>query len=373
LPREDEFAEFADELSLTGAHSSVRPFTAEQLVACEKCKRSNAPTRMNCLYCGAQLPVDAETSELRRPVLKKLEEWEQGFSVVLLPRGARASFDTDEETHTAAIRELTGASVATSTEEIAEASLLLRLDAARLAEIIGARRALPLARAATIEEAELTRKRLEALSLNVEIFSDETLEKPHVRARALAFNEDALVCFPGLDAEPRSLLWTDIVLLVVGRIITKRVEVTEREAKLSTRSEIVDSREIVSDEAVLDIYASTKDAASFRIMADNFDYSCLGASKSLLARENFVALTKALCARAGGAILDEEFARMRGLLSSVWPPAERKEALGLRRERPGRVSAGAATVFSNETQFTRYARLRSILALRERADAPKDR
>lgn len=359
MPREDEFAELTRETELTGASVGARPFTAEELVACEACARSNAPTRMNCLYCGAPLPVSQQNAELRRPVLKKLEEWEQGFNVVLLPRAA------NEESRAAATSELaTSAGEASSHEVVAEAASLLRLDAARLVEIFEARRALPLARAATREEAELTRTRLDALGIATEIFPDETLAKPPVRARALAFDDDALVIISKPEAEPLSLLWTEVVVLVVGRIFSKRVEVTEREARLSSRSEVVDSREVASDEAALDIYTVSREG--FRVMAEGFDYTCLGASKSLLARENFVKLVEVLSERATNAVLDDEYARVRGLLSSAWPQAERTESLGLQRDRPGRFNAGAATVFSNETQFTRYARLRSILATRER-------
>jgi hypothetical protein len=359
LPREDEFAEFADEISSTGARASTRPFAAEQLIACDVCLRANAPTRMNCLYCGARLPVNAQNASLRRPALKKLEEWEQGFNVVLLPRVAREPFDAVEASSNEGIE-------TSSHEAIAEAASLLRLDVSRFVEIIETRRALPLARTATFEEAELTLKRLGALGFTSEIFSDEALAKPPVKAHALIFGDDTLILKPKLEAEPHILPWTEITVVVVGRIVTKRVEVTEREAKLSSRSEVVESRELAADEAALDIYAST--CEGFRIMADNFDYTCLGASKSLLARENFVALVEALRARSRDAILDEEYAGMRGLLSNAWPPTERTESLGLRRERPGRVNAGAATVFSNEAQFTRYARLRSILVSRERAE-----
>jgi hypothetical protein len=345
LPREDEFAEFASGPELTGSHDAPRRFTAEELIACEKCLRANAPTRMSCLYCGAPLPVTEATAELRRPTLKKLEEWEQGQNVVLLPRGDSA----------------------TPLGAVEEAASFLRLDAARLGEIVAARRALPLARASSVEEAQVITKRLGALGFNVALLSDETLAKQPSRARAFTFDDDALICFSVLDAEPRRLPWTEIALLVVGRVVTKRVEVAERQAKLSSRSNIVESREFAADEAALDIYATNADGEGYRVMADNFDYSCLGDGKSLLARENFGALVKALCARAPSAILDEEYAGLRGLLSTVWPPAERTESLGLRRERPGRFSTGAVTSFTNETQFTRYARLRLHVASRERA------
>jgi hypothetical protein len=122
---------------------------------------------------------------------------------------------------------------------------------------------------------------------------------------------------------------------------------------------------LTTDEAVLDLYPNSEDgAAGWRVMADNFDYSCLGAGKSLLARENFITLVGRLRERAAGAAFDEEYARLRRLLAAAWPPVERDDTLGFRRERAGRYSTGASTSVSNEAQFTRYSRLRRHLARR---------
>src|SRR5215208_2607295 len=88
LSREDEVQAFVD--ADARADDAPRPFAPEQLVACDECLRANAPTRMNCLYCGAALPRTRQSVALRRPVLKKLEEWEHGFNVVTLARAAGA-------------------------------------------------------------------------------------------------------------------------------------------------------------------------------------------------------------------------------------------------------------------------------------------
>lgn len=344
MSREDEFAELNTH-DASAATPAPRRFKPEELVACERCLRANAPTRLNCLYCGAPLPATAESAELRRPTLKKLEEWEQGFNVILLPRG---------ESHP-------------TPEAVAEAATLLRLEAERLVAIIDAGRALPLARASSEVEGELIVKRLGALGLAAEVFADEELARPPAKVRSLTFEADALVCRPGMEGEPLRVAWAEVLLLVKGRIVTKRVEVEERREKLRSRGEMVETREIASDEAVLDVYAAAEsEAGCFRVMADSFDYSCLGADKRLLARENFVVLVEALCARAPSAALDEEYAASRALLAPVWPPAERTESLGLRRERPGRFNTEAATVVTNEAQFTRYSRLRRRLAMRGR-------
>jgi hypothetical protein len=326
------------------AHGAPRRFEPSELVACDKCMRANAPTRMSCLYCGAPLPLTEQSATLRRPALRKLEEWEQGFNVVLHTPCTKAAPET--------------------VEEIAS---LLRLDAARLSEIVESGMPLPVARAASSEEAELIVGRLKARGLEAEVFNDDTLARTPTRARALAFDREALVLMTTAESEPARVSWDDVALLVVGRVVTRRVEVEERPSKLARRGRLMDAREVASDEEVLDIYTLEEGREAFRVLADGFDYSCLGEGKGLLARDNFKRLVTALRTLATRAAFDEEYARLRGPLASVWPPAERNESGGLRRGGPGRLTTESVTVVSNEAQFTRYARLRSRLALRSRA------
>ena len=343
---EDELERFVareDSRGEARAREAPRRFEPGELVACEECLRANAPTRMSCLYCGAALPMTERSAELRRPPLRRLEEWERGFNVVLRPTPSGPAPETMEE-----------------------AASLLRLDAERLAEIVESRASLPVARAASEEEAGLIVKRLAAHGLAAEVFTDEALAHAPTRVRALGFEPDALVLMPTAEAEPARVAWEEVALLVEGRVVTKRVEFEERPSKLASRSQFVEAREVASDEAVLDVYTSGEEGGGFRVMADGFDYSCLGEKKGLLARDNFKRLIAELLARAPRAAFDEEYARLRGPLSCVWPPAERTESGGLRRDRPGRLNTESVTVVSNEGQFTRYARLRWRLALRAR-------
>ena len=350
MSREDDAERFGGFDAL--GEGAARPFAPGQLVACEECLRANAPTRTACLYCGAALPRAERSAALLRPTLKKLEEWEQGFNVVTLPRAAGALTSDAAE----------------------EAAALLRLDAGGLKEIVLAGRAMPLARAPSADEAWLVVERLRELGLSTEVFPDEVLARRPARARAFEFEEDALVCRGGPESEPRRVAWSEVVLLVTGRVVSRRVEVSERRRGLGGRTETAETRELASDEAVLDLYTSSVDeheaqgsgGAGFRVLAGGFDYSCLGEGKGLIAAENFNALVAALRERAPSAAHDEEYGRLRPLLSDVWPSAERTESLGLRRERVGRFNTGAVTTVSNETQFTRYARLRHLLVLRAR-------
>lgn len=318
------------------------------MVVCPACARRNAPTRMSCLYCGASLPVTAESEALRRPTLRKLEEWESGFNIVLPPR--------TEETRP-------------TPEALAEAAELLRLEASQLSACVESGVALPVTRAATLEEAELVGRRLGALGFEAEAVSDEELgaSKMPKRIRALEIRDEELVGRGGPDEEACGVEWGEVALLVVGRIFTKRVEVEEVRRRLKGRQETIDTRELLADEAVLELFsAADEGGAGWRIMAENFDYSCLGARKGLLARDNFNTLVETLRARAPAAGFDADYVKLRHLLAVAWPPAERTESLGLRRSRPGRLSTEAVTIASNETQFTRYARLRHVLRTKGR-------
>ena len=300
---------------------------------------------MNCLYCGAKLPLTEASAALRRPTLRPLEEWERGHNVVLLPGAPTASPQT-----------------------IDAAAEFLRIAAPRLIEAVDAREALPVARAASAEEAKLIEDRLGALGFNVLTVADAELDAeagPPRRVCRLGFDEDVLSAWTS-GGEQVSAPWGEVLLLAAGRIKTKRVEVEERSGRVRPGGEVVDAREIFADDAALEIYTA-RDASGWRIMSGNFDYTCLGARMGVLALKNFETLVGELRARAAGAAFDGGYNRLRHLLSAAWPLAEREESGGLRRERPGKFNAEAVTVVSNDAQFTRYVRLRRLLELRRRS------
>lgn len=329
-----------------GAPLATRAFTHAEMVACEACLRANPPTRMNCLYCGATLPAPPAGDDLRRPTLRALETWEQGFNVVLLPR----------------------ASSEVSVDSLTGAAALLRLEAGQLREMAGARTHLPLARAAQFEEAALLEGKLRALGWQVEIVADEELgveTDASRRIRRLEIGADALVGWASAEGEGVRVEWESVTLLVAGRIMRKRIEVEERRGgRRRAEGEIVDTREFHEDESALDLYVAGS-VAGWRIMAENFDYSCLGAAKSLTAAENFTRLVETLRERAPHAAYDDSYRSMRHFLKFAWPLAEQTEAGNLRRIRPGRYNAEAVTNVTNETQFTRYGRLLQCFRLRE--------
>lgn len=359
-----------------GESLAPRAFAPGEMIACEACVRANAPTRMNCLYCGAALPVADMTNDLRRPTLRPLETWEQGFNVVLMPHtaaddlsAAKNDSSAKKNDSSAKKNDLGAAKNELSVDNLSEAARLLRLEAGQLREMLGAGAPLPLARVASRDEASVVERRLGALGCRVETVADEELGvETHApkRIRRLEINSDALTGWTSAESVAERVEWTDITLLVAGRIARKRIEVEERRGGgRGADAEVVETREFHTDESALDLYLAGS-MVNWRIMAENFDYSCLGAEKSLTAAENFKRLSETLRARSTAAAFDDSYRSVRTFLKFAWPLAEQTEAGSLKRIRPGRYNAEAVTSMTNETQFTRYGRLLQYFRLRDR-------
>lgn len=317
-----------------------RAFAQEELVPCEACQRFNPPTRTNCLYCGAVLPITDAAAELIKPTLRPLENWELGFNAILSPSESGSS-DVD-------FRNL---------------SNLLRLDTEDLQAVFSSGAHLPIARCTSHEEATLVQRRLADLGVKVLIVPDTELDAfTPKRIRTLDLTDSSLIVYPTGRESSQSIPWRDLTLIVVGRRIVRRLEVAERADK-SRGKEVVASRELITDAERLDVY-STQVESGWRIAADNFDFSCLQEMKTLLASKNFQILTNELRGRAELADYDDSYLRVRQSLSLVWPLEQRTESLGIHKPRMGRINTEAATTSDNEVQFTRYSRLLHHLRLR---------
>jgi hypothetical protein len=320
--------------------SEPQGFAPEQMVRCDNCLRANPPTRTSCLYCAAPLPATEANAALQRPTLRRLEKWEQGFNVILAPGKAQD----------------------TSAETLQEMARLLRLSAEDVKRLMGAGEPLPVARASIPDEAALIERKLDEMSVKVFVVADHELgleETAMKRARALELTERALIISTAGGGEASRVSWNEIVLLVVGRLFIREIEVEERKAR-KAEQEIVDARELSADEAVLDIY-TTQGNDVWRIRAGNFDFSCLGAQKNLVAAQNFSTLTELLRVRATDALYDDSYNRTRHALAAAWPLEQQTESRGWNRKRPGQVSTESVTRSDNELQFTRYSRLRRYL------------
>jgi hypothetical protein len=333
LPEDNEKMQFLDDSPL--AANELQGFAPNEMVRCETCLRANPPTRANCLYCAAALPAGKRIMDQRAITLKPLEDSAAGYNCIYLP----------SKTHHPA------------TDNVAGAAQLLKLRAADLERIIEANLPLPLARTATREESELVSSKLEALGFKTIVASDHDLgmaESAVVQIRSASMADEQVVLRQMGGDEGISILWSQISLVVSGRLISKRTESAEQKSRRGER-EIISASEFFTDESVMDIYGANRSEA-FRISANSFDFSCLP-QRSLIAAENFVTLRDWVRSRAFVAHQDDSYLSLRQTLDLVWPSAQRTGSGGWRRERPGKFSIEAVTESSNLNQFTRYSRL----------------
>jgi hypothetical protein len=201
--------------------------------------------------------------------------------------------------------------------------------------------------------------RLSSLGIDTRIMPDmepgaETIGP--IKVRAIEIDDAGIYAFQTPEAPAIRILWSDLVLLVIGRLVVKRVELKEQ---MGARAEnrILDASEFVNDETVFDFYTN-KQATTYRITTNSFDFSCLGERKGLIASENILTLLNLFRAHAPHAEYDDSFNSMRKALEAVWPSEQQSESSGWRRDRPGKYSIGSVTERTNEMQFLRYSRLR---------------
>jgi hypothetical protein len=334
LPKDNENVR----LPLIGPVEPSEPqgFTPDQMVRCEECLRANPPTRINCMYCNVLLPVTESSARLRKPILRAPEKHQTGYNTIVLPSAQSLP-----------------------AESINEAATLLKLKPEDLELILAESIALPVARTADREESELILERLEELGFRVVTMGDEGSVK---RVRSLSFDESQLAINSGHPKDDVEVSWSSVLLLVPARLIEQRVEVQEVKSRRE-ENELLETSEFFNDEPVIDIYLSTHPEA-WRVNASGFDFSCLGREKALIVNENIAKLQRKLIANATNATLDDSYGRVRSLLDLVWSPEQETKSSGWRRERPGKLSIGIATIKSNENQFTRYSRLRYYVTTR---------
>lgn len=330
-------------LPFTGPIEPSEPqgFTPDQMIRCDECLRANPPTRVACLYCSAPLPMTEESARLRKPVLKPPEKHQTAYNNILLP-GKRDVPD----------------------EDLAQGADLLKLSTENLKRIIAEQIFLPVACTASREEAELVFNRLRDVGLQTIVLSDDELgatETSVKRIKSMNVDDEYATLQQAGTKEQIEVRWRDIVLIVTGRLFTKRVEIQERKSRRA-ESEIVQSSEFSNDEAVIDFYTSTH-PQTWRINANRFDFSCLGNQKTLIANENISRLQQFIAANAPQAKVDDSYKRLRQTLDLVWASQQETQSSGWRRERPGKLSVGLSTINNNEIQFTRYSRLQRYFHL----------
>jgi hypothetical protein len=282
------------------------------------------------------LPVTESSARLRKPVLRQPEKHQLGYNNILLPVERVA------------------------TEIVADAAALVKLSTENVQQLMSQNVPMPVARTVSREEAELVTLRLRDLGLRCLTVSDEELglSSSVKRVRAMSFDDDRVVIYHS-GTEETSVLWSDVNLILTARLIETRLEIKERMTR-KKENEILETNEFFRDEAVIDFYTTTH-SFTWRVGATGFDFSCLGSEKALVANENIGRLQRFIVAKAVNAQLDDSYQRVRNLLELAWSTQPETQSSGWRRERPGKLSVGVATTKSNETQFTRYSRLRHYL------------
>jgi hypothetical protein len=339
LPKDNE----TFQLPLDGPLTPSEPpgFAPEEMIRCEECLRANPPTRFTCLYCDSPLPLNESTAHLRKPILRRPERHQLGFNSILV-QTEPVPLDGDS---------------------LSKAAELLKLKTESLESILAIKRPMPLARTPSREEVQLINDRLRELGFATVLLSDDDLGRHDavVRIRSLRIDDNSLSLQQAGIQSSIALSWDDLRLIVSGRLVVQKVEVTERVSR-HPEAEILDTSEFFSDEPVLDLYSSTHDR-TWRIGTNNFDFSCLHDQKSFVAGENLRRLLALICSRCPSVHHDSAYNELRNTLQLVWPTEQETESRGWRRERPGKYSLGAVTANTNDGQFTRYSRLRRYFAI----------
>jgi hypothetical protein len=313
-----------------------RAFSASEMVECSACSRANPPTRSNCLYCGAALAVSATNLVRFESADSKSEQGSLSHVVI-----------TNPEINETALAELSKISNLSTTEL---ETLLSSLGSGISFGIVDP------------AQAELICQRLRELGVEAFTIADEQLKLDSLPkdVRALEFRDDSLIGVSRRGGEGAPVPWTDVVLIVVGRLRVTTMEIEEKKTRGGSR--MLAERELSTDEAVLDIY-TRNDEIGWRIRSGSFDFSCLGDDKSITAFQNFTALTNVLRDRAVNADVDSAYDRLRSLLVKMWP-SEEPEGKTERRRAGLRDFHATITSTDNLNEFTRYSRLRRFLKQR---------
>jgi hypothetical protein len=326
----------------TSTDARPRSFAPAEMVTCEACRRANPPIRPTCLYCGERLstaePVEAPQAERDAAPAAAAA----GFYVVL-------SVHTSEPLDESVL------------QQIATRSDLKLSD---LQSVLRAGGAFPLVQANTNKQAEELNDGFRALGIQTTLVRNEELHADSVnnKIRALEFSDEGLTGLAGVSGERVFKRWSDLMLLVTGRLQMNNVEQVVRRKRSGHKP--VDRRELTNDESIFDLYGRSA-TDGWRIAADNFDFSCLGARKGITAFENFRGLVNLLGERAENLEVDKTYLAVRPLLVKLWPLVASTRNGGWRRMSAGKFDMSMVTSTDNENQFTNYSRLLRCLKMRE--------
>jgi len=305
-------------------------FKASEMVACDRCSRSNPPTRTTCLYCGNALNVVVSTEHLGT-AFRRLEPDERGWNVIAADL---------TESNIAAIGEL------------------LRMAPDHVRSIAEAGCPIPIARVESQKVAEHLRDELNGCGAAARIISDEDLRinTPPLRLRRIDLNPDGPVFTDFNTSKTIDTAWTDLALMVSGQLISTRTDSVEKRRRRNKDVATLDSSESSRDEYVVDIYTHS-DPQGYRVNASGFDFSTLGAEKTMFAGRNLEALVSEMCKRAPNLRHVDDYRAVLQLLDDVWERESRQDPQGLIRVGFGKKEFGRRYSANNALQFLKYSRL----------------
>ena len=342
-------------------------FAFAEMITCDACLRVNPPTRSNCVYCAAILPVTRKAPQAR-PVPEAAGETNQDADAGVQTSDLSRACSPENPNKVGILNPCYVVLAPNQTNAIADSSLaeisgLLALKAAEVESAISLGHPVPLARATTLEEATILADKLRALGIGVDILSEDALnlDSPARKIRTLEFSDNGLNVTL-LRGEGVSLPWDELILIVTGRLQVNRTEVEVRRRR--GRAKPLDTRELFADESVADLYARSNEVGC-RIYSSSFDFSCLGTERSMTAFENFTTLINLLRMRAPNVEVDHSYRNLRAVLANVWPLEPQTRKSEWRRRGAGKVDISTVTTIDNETQFNSYSRLRQQSRLDE--------
>jgi hypothetical protein len=307
----------------------------QNVTNCPRCQRRTPATRGECIYCSEPLPFSMIDSA---PPQRNIDPGDHAFNAILEPFLTRPT-------------ESVIIALATS----------LELDVSEIQALIDAGKPVPLARSQTRSESEMIVALVRTCGARATVIADEELKLNHelIRARRIALSDDEIrVRHTGGET---SVNKDEVSLMVLGELRNRRVDYTEDiSGKGGQSGRVLDSFEYRAEEMLLDVYAGSLDR-SFRVKSDAFDYSGLVSPLSVRADVNFQAAVATLRANSTGAIVDEDFPRLRNVLERPWPERTRNESRGIKRTVTFRAVAQASVTSDNRDQFNRYSRLMFVL------------
>ena len=322
-------SEHSEGIGLPAPVVKVKTFVAGEMIACEACARANPPNRSRCLYCGNALPGIAPAGESI-----SVEQTEAAATRGTLCLSANQLQRVDRDL-------------------LAELAALIGAKLEDLTAAVAAGGALPLLAATDSAQEEKVAAQIRELGLEPFTIPPEDDSADLRKIRGLVLSPRAIRPVPPASEDP-VYDWSDVVLIVIGRIVTTKIEIDEKRRR--GKSKPLDARQFSSDQLLIDLHF--KDGHAWRVYQDDFDYSCLGHRKAVTGFENFGRLLDLINQRAPSLEIDKSYAKKRVLLASVWPlDEENKNTVSFVGDRKHQQSMTT----SNESQFNKYSRAAYLL------------